>query len=73
LLLAPGSDELRAAAIGARALLLGLPDDWLQRGLGKARAALVAAPPAPTFVVRRGLRVGALAPERADTRFTWSR
>lgn len=68
-----GSAALRGAAEGATALLLGLPDDWREHGLGPARAELVAAAPAPTAVVRRGLQVGMLGPESSFTRFTWSR
>jgi DNA-binding SARP family transcriptional activator len=65
-------ETLRRPAEGATALLFGAPDDFRRRGLGEPRAALVASPPAPTIVVQRGLRVGALAPEGSFTRFTWS-
>jgi DNA-binding SARP family transcriptional activator len=73
LVLPSGSAGLRGAADGATALLLGLPDDWRERGLGPARAELIAAPPAPTAIVRRGFQVGKLGPESSFTRFTWSR
>jgi hypothetical protein len=53
--------------------LLGVPDDWREQGLGAAREELVASPPAPTVLVRRGLRIGTLGPESSFTRFTWSR
>jgi hypothetical protein len=73
LVLPSGSSALRSAAEGATALLLGVPDDWRERGLGAARAELVDSPPAPTALVRRGLRIGTLSPESSFTRFTWSR
>jgi DNA-binding SARP family transcriptional activator len=73
LVLPSGSSALRSAAEGATALLLGVPDDWREHGLGAARDELVASPPAPTALVRRGLRIGTLGPESSFTRFTWSR
>jgi hypothetical protein len=72
LILPAGPDAIAQAAKGARALLLGLPDDWRRRGLGDARAALTESSPAPTLVVRRGLRIGSLTPDDRVTRFTWS-
>jgi hypothetical protein len=68
-----GSAGLRAAAEGATALVLGLPDDWRERGIGRARAALLASPPAPTALVRRGLHVWTLGADESVTQFTWSR
>jgi hypothetical protein len=68
-----GSTGLRGAADGATALLLGLPDDWREQGLGEARLELASAPPAPLLLVRRGVRVGRLGAESEFTRFTWSR
>jgi len=68
-----GSAGLRGAAEGATALLLGLPDDWREHGLGDARLALASSPPAPLLLVRRGVRVGRLGAESEFTRFTWSR
>jgi DNA-binding SARP family transcriptional activator len=73
LVLPAGSAALRQAAEGATALLLGAPDDWREEGFGAARTELVAAPPAPTAIVRRGVRVATLGPEGSFTRFTWSR
>ena len=63
-------DELAHAE--ASLLLVGLPDDWRENGLGELRARLLAAPPAPLLLVRRGLRPGGLAPDESLTRFTWS-
>jgi hypothetical protein len=68
-----GSAGLRSAAEGATALLLGLPDDWRERGLGEARTELASSPPAPLLLVRRGVRVGRLGAESEFTQFTWSR
>jgi DNA-binding SARP family transcriptional activator len=68
-----GSVGLRGAAEGATALLLGLPDDWRERGLGDARTELALSPPAPLLLVRRGVRVGKLGAESEFTQFTWSR
>jgi DNA-binding SARP family transcriptional activator len=69
-----GSTGLRSAAEGATALLLGLPDDWRERGLGDARVELASSPPAPLLLVRRGVRVGRLGAAESDfTHFTWSR
>jgi DNA-binding SARP family transcriptional activator len=72
LVLPSGGEPLRDAAAGATALLLGMPDDWRDRGLGPARAQLVVAAAAPTALVRRGVQVGTLGPESSFTRFTWS-
>jgi DNA-binding SARP family transcriptional activator len=68
----PGREGVAALAEGAGLLVLGLSDRWRTEGLGETRAALVAAPPAPTLLVRRGLRPGGLAPQATLTRFTWS-
>jgi DNA-binding SARP family transcriptional activator len=68
----PGPDALRTLAEAAGLLVLGLSDRWRREGLGKTRAALVASPPAPTMLVRRGLRPSGIAPQATLTRFTWS-
>jgi hypothetical protein len=73
LVLPSGSTALRDIAEGATALVLGTPDDWRERGLGRARTELVTGAPAPTALVRRGIRVATLGPESSFTRFTWSR
>jgi Bacterial transcriptional activator domain len=68
----PGPDALRTLAEAAGLFVLGLSDRWRTEGLGKTRAALVASPPAPTVLVRRGLRPSGIAPQATMTRFTWS-
>jgi DNA-binding SARP family transcriptional activator len=68
----PGREGVAALAEGAGLLVLGLSDRWQTEGLGDMRAALVDTPPAPTLVVRRGLRPSGIAPPATLTRFTWS-
>jgi DNA-binding SARP family transcriptional activator len=68
----PGLEGLRTLASGAGLLVLGLSERWRAEGLGRTRAAIVDAPPAPTVLVRRGLRPGGIAPPATLTRFTWS-
>jgi DNA-binding SARP family transcriptional activator len=68
----PGREGVSALAEGAGLLVLGLSDRWRAEGLGETRAALVASPPAPTVLVRRGLRPSGIAPPATLTRFTWS-
>jgi DNA-binding SARP family transcriptional activator len=68
----PGREGVAALAAGAGLLVLGLSDRWRTEGLGETRAALVASPPAPTVLVRRGLRPSGIAPHATLTRFTWS-
>ena len=68
----PGHEGVAALAQGAGLLVLGLSDRWRSEGLGETRAALVESPPAPTVLVRRGLRPGGIAPQASLTRFTWS-
>ena len=72
LLAEPGRSGVMALAAGAGLLVVGLSDRWAQEGLGAARAQLVATPPAPTVLVRRGAGAAGMAPERAPTRFGWS-
>ncbi len=67
-----GHEGLSALAEGAGLLVLGLSDRWRTEGLGETRTALVASPPAPTVLVRRGLRPSGIAPQATMTRFTWS-
>jgi DNA-binding SARP family transcriptional activator len=71
-LAAPGRDGVLHAAEGAGLLVVALPEAWQQSGLGGLRSALVAVPPAPTVLVRRGPRPGGLAPAESRTRFSWS-
>jgi hypothetical protein len=72
LLARPGRSGVMALAAGAGLLVVGLSDRWTQEGLGAVRAQLVATPPAPTVLVRRGAGASGMAPERAPTRFGWS-
>jgi DNA-binding SARP family transcriptional activator len=71
-LLAPPGRGVLALAAGAGLLVVGFSERWRQEGLGRVRAALVEAPPAPTVLVRRGPRPGGLAPADTVTRFGWS-
>jgi DNA-binding SARP family transcriptional activator len=71
-LAAPGRSGVAALAEDAGLLVVGLSESWQQVGLGPVRAALVASPPAPTVLVRRGPRPGGLAPPDSLTRFSWS-
>ena len=68
----PGREGVAELAEGAGLLVLGLSDRWRTEGLGETRGGLVAAPPAPTALVRRGLRPSGIAPQATLTRFTWS-
>jgi hypothetical protein len=68
----PGREGVAALAEEAGLLVLGLSDRWRTEGLGETRGALVASPPAPTVLVRRGLRPSGIAPQETLTRFTWS-
>ena len=68
----PGLEGVAALADGAGLLVLGLSDRWRTEGLGETRRALVESPPAPTVLVRRGLRPSGIAPQATLTRFTWS-
>jgi hypothetical protein len=68
----PGKESIAELAQDAGLLVLGLSERWRKEGLGATRSALVAAPPAPTVLVRRGLRPSGISPPAALTRFTWS-
>ncbi|MGH2745468.1 MAG: AfsR/SARP family transcriptional regulator [Thermoleophilaceae bacterium] len=72
LLASPGRRGIAAQAEGAGLLVIGLSERWRQEGLGRARARLAEAKPAPTVFVRRGTRPGGLAPPETRTRFGWS-
>ena len=67
-----GRDGILAAARGARLLVVGLSERWREEGLGEIRAQLARSSAAPVLFVRRGQRVGALAPRDDFTRFSWS-
>ena len=71
-LASPGRSGVLALAEGAGLLVVGLSERWRQEGLGRVRAELAEAPPAPTVLVRRGVRPGGLAPPETATRFGWS-
>jgi DNA-binding SARP family transcriptional activator len=68
----PGTKGLSALAEGAGLLVVGLSERWRSEGLGRTRSTLVASPPAPLVLVRRGIRPGGIAPSATLTRFTWS-
>jgi len=68
----PGGAGVATLAHGAGLLVLGLSDRWRTEGLGETRRGLVESPPAPTVLVRRGLRPSGIAPHATLTRFTWS-
>jgi DNA-binding SARP family transcriptional activator len=72
LLTSPGRRGIIAGAEGAGLLVVGLSERWRQEGLGRVRSELVASPPAPTILVRRGQRPGGLAPADTATSFGWS-
>jgi hypothetical protein len=66
------ADPDALAQTAASLLVVGLPDDWRDAGLGATRTRLLDAPTSPVLLVRRGLRPGGLAPDESLTRFTWS-
>jgi DNA-binding SARP family transcriptional activator len=68
----PGVAGLAGLAADAGLLVVGLSERWRSEGLGATRSALIASPPAPVVLVRRGLRPSGIAPPSALTRFTWS-
>ena len=68
----PGREGVAALAKSAGLLVVGLSDRWRAEGLGEMRRGLVESPPAPTVLVRRGLRPSGIAPQATLTRFTWS-
>ena len=72
LLASPGREGIAALAEGAALLVVGLSERWREEGLGRVRAELAIAPPAPTVFVRRGRRPDGLAPAETRTPFSWS-
>jgi DNA-binding SARP family transcriptional activator/class 3 adenylate cyclase len=72
LLVAPGGDALVEAAALGGLLVFGLSPRWRQEGIGSVRLAVARDAPAPTLLVRRGLRPGGIAPRESVTRFTWT-
>jgi hypothetical protein len=69
LLASPGRRGVTELAHGAGLLVVGLSDRWRDGGLGRVRADLAGAPPAPTVFVRRGPRPGGLALDGTRARF----
>lgn len=72
LLGSPGREGVLTLAEGAGLLVIGMSERWRQEGLGSVRSEIAVSPPAPTALVRRGLRPGGLAPSQTRTQFTWS-
>ncbi len=66
----PGRQGVTGLARDAGLLVVGFSERWRQEGMGKARAEIAKSPPAPTVLVRRGLRPGGLAAGDSRTRFT---
>ena len=71
-LVEPGEEGLIRAAEDAGLLVVGLPPEWRQEGLGRVRLAVARRARPPTLLVRRGLRPGGIAPREKITRFTWT-
>ena len=66
-----GGEEIVKEAGGAR-LVVGIPEEWKERGLGSVRSEILRTTPATIIFVRRGIRPGGLAPPASQTRYTWS-
>jgi DNA-binding SARP family transcriptional activator len=71
-LVEPEPGAVVAAAAAAAVVCVGLPDRWRLDGLGPTRTALATRAEGMTILVRRGVRPGGLAPQGADTRYTWT-
>jgi hypothetical protein len=71
-LAAPGHQGLLELGRRAGLLVVGLADDWRDRGLGPARTELAADPASRIVFVRRGAGAGRLTPSEPRTRFGWS-
>ncbi len=71
-LVPPGADAIVELARQAHVLLLGLPVDWRERGIGATRARLMRDAERPVLLVRGGLRPGGISPPGSVTRFTWT-
>src|SRR5262249_30488958 len=71
-LVATGSDAVVEAVEGRRAVVIGLPDEWPSRGLGRTRAEVVRSASPLVILVRGGLKPGGLAPAETMTRYTWT-
>jgi DNA-binding SARP family transcriptional activator len=68
----PTTEALLAAVDSATLIVAGISERWRREGIGVVRHALVRDAAAPTLLVHRGPRPGALAPRESRTRFTWS-
>jgi DNA-binding SARP family transcriptional activator len=71
-LVPPGERGVLDASRDARLLVVGLSERWRTEGIGAVRLAVAAGAPAPTLLVRRGVRPGGISPDRTLTRFTWT-
>ena len=71
-LVAPGTEGVLHAAVGAGLVVVGLSERWREEGLGSTRLAVLRDAPVSTLLVRRGLRPGGIAPRATLTRFTWT-
>ena len=71
-LVAPGTEGVLSAAVGAGLVVVGLSERWREDGLGSTRLAVLRDAPVSTLLVRRGLRPGGIAPRATLTRFTWT-
>ena len=68
----PTVEGLAVAVAPATLVVVGMDSRWRTGGIGSARRALIETAHAPTILVHRGLRPGALAPRESRTRFSWS-
>jgi DNA-binding SARP family transcriptional activator len=71
-LISPGADGVVAAAVGAAAVVLGLPERWRTGAHDGTRLEVARRAPAPVLLVRGGIRPGGLAPSESLTRYTWT-
>jgi hypothetical protein len=72
LLVKPGAAGVVSAARDAGLIVSGLAERWREDGIGVTRREIAQRARPPLLLVRRGLRPGGIAPQRAVTRFTWS-
>lgn len=72
LLVPPGEDAVVEAADDAGLVVVGFPDDWRSRGIGRVRLSVARRTRATTVLVRGGLRPGGLSPKESVTRFSWT-
>jgi hypothetical protein len=62
---------LARTAAGARVVLVGLPDGWRERGIGRTRAELARRCDAPVLLLR-GFSARAVGRPEGLTRYTWT-